>query len=145
MLRKLIALVAAAALLAPGLAHSAETEVNACFGPTLDMPYGKAHVYWANLVEKESGGKLRMNVFPSDQLGSGKDCIDQAWMGDPIIYSTDASFFADLGVPDNGQHYADCWSGVGVRMGADAGAGSAEIDGLDRRNSFQQVSFPHSG
>ncbi|MCD8352288.1 MAG: C4-dicarboxylate TRAP transporter substrate-binding protein [Planctomycetaceae bacterium] len=90
-----------------------ELEVNVGFGPTLDVPYGQAHVYWAKILDEQSNGAIKMNVFPSDQLGSGKDTIDQAWMGDPIIYSTDVAMFADLGVPDIGilqaPYLAETW------------------------------------
>ena len=70
------------------------------FGPTIDMPYGIAHEYWAKTISERSGGNMTMNVFPSDQLGSTKDTIDQCLTGDAVVTSTHVSYFADLGVKD---------------------------------------------
>jgi tripartite ATP-independent transporter DctP family solute receptor len=75
-------------------------EINAGFGPNIDVPYGQGHVYWEKILKEQSEGSMVLHLFPSDQLGSGKAQIDQIIMGSPNIYSTDASFFADLGVPD---------------------------------------------
>lgn len=103
MLRKFTVLALAMVVVCAAVrAGQVEMEVNVGFGPTIDVPYGQAHVYWAKILNEQSGGTIKMNVFPSDQLGSGKDTIDQAWMGDPVIYSTDVAMFADLGVPDIG-------------------------------------------
>lgn len=103
MLRKLAILALTLVVTcAAARAGQVEMEVNVGFGPTIDVPYGQAHVYWAKIINEQSDGTIKMNVFPSDQLGSGKDTIDQAWMGDPVVYSTDVAMFADLGVPDIG-------------------------------------------
>ncbi|MCC8115653.1 MAG: TRAP transporter substrate-binding protein DctP, partial [Planctomycetes bacterium] len=96
------ALLALCALNVPARAGQPVGEVNVGFGPTIDVPYGRGHVYWAKLVEEQSNGTIRLNLFPNDQLGSGKDQIEQAWMGDPVVHSTDTAMFADLGVPDIG-------------------------------------------
>lgn len=84
-------------------AKNAEGEVismDAGFGPTIDMPYGQAHEYWAKILEEQSNGTMKINVFPSDQLGSTKDTIDQVVSGQAVITSTDVAPFADLGVKD---------------------------------------------
>lgn len=70
------------------------------FGPTIDMPYGQAHEHWAKILEEQSNGTMKLNVFPSDQLGSTKDTIDQVISGQPVITSTDVAPFADIGVKD---------------------------------------------
>ena len=43
-------------------------------------------------------GTMKLYVFPSDQLGSTKDTIDQVVSGQAVITSTDVAPFADLGV-----------------------------------------------
>ncbi len=90
------------ALTMVGIRHAAAEEIvmDAGFGPTIDMPYGKAHVYWAKILEEQSKGTMKINVFPSDQLGSTKDTIDQVVTGQSVITSTDVAPFADLGVKD---------------------------------------------
>ncbi|MCD8140564.1 MAG: C4-dicarboxylate TRAP transporter substrate-binding protein [Planctomycetaceae bacterium] len=98
----LCAVLAMCALSVPARAGQPVVEVNVGFGPTLDVPYGQGHTYWAKLVEEQSNGTIKLNLFPNDQLGSGKDQIEQAWMGDPVVHSTDTAMFADLGVPDIG-------------------------------------------
>jgi tripartite ATP-independent transporter DctP family solute receptor len=75
-------------------------EINAGFGPNIDDPYGQGHVYWAKILNEQSGGTMIIHLFPNDQLGSGRAQIDQITMDSPNIFSTDPSFFADLGVPD---------------------------------------------
>lgn len=75
-------------------------EMDVGFGPTIDMPYGKAHEYWAKILDEQSNGTMKLYVFPSDQLGSTKDTIDQVVSGQAVITSTDVAPFADLGVKD---------------------------------------------
>ncbi|SIS69795.1 C4-dicarboxylate TRAP transporter substrate-binding protein [Paracoccus saliphilus] len=85
--------------LAPPVAAQ-DTTISVGFGPVMDTPYGKGHAEWKRLLEENSGGQMTLELFPSDQLGSGRQVIDQMLLGEPICYSTDASFFAELGVPD---------------------------------------------
>jgi tripartite ATP-independent transporter DctP family solute receptor len=81
-------------------AFAAEVEIALSVTPVLETPYGQGSVYWAKLLEEQSGGKMILNIFPSEQLGSTNAIMDQAIFGDPIITSTDANLLADLGVPD---------------------------------------------
>ena len=102
-MKKLLTMLAAVGFLgiAPGV-HGAPLEISVGFGPVIETPYGQGHVKWAELVEKESNGAVKLNLFPSDQLGNGKDMIDQMLLGDAVFYSTDATFYAELGVHDMG-------------------------------------------
>lgn len=61
---------------------------------------------WAELLEERSGGSMRMELFPSSQLGSKNDLIDQMHAGSPIITLADGAFYADQGVPDFGITFA---------------------------------------
>ena len=102
-MKKLLATLTAVGFLAvaPGV-HSAPLEISVGFGPVIETPYGQGHVKWAELVNEQSKGTMKLNLFPSDQLGNGKDMIDQMLLGDAVSFSTDATFYAELGVPDMG-------------------------------------------
>lgn len=85
---------------AAGEGADSALSIDVAFGPAIDTPYGQAHEHWKEILEEQSDGSMTLNVFPSDQLGSTKDAIDQCLTGDAVITSTDASYFADLGVKD---------------------------------------------
>lgn len=57
---------------------------------------------WARLLEEKSNGSMIMEVFPSSQLGSKNDIIDQMQAGSAVITLADGAFYADRGVPDFG-------------------------------------------
>lgn len=61
---------------------------------------------WAELLEEKSGGSMKMELFPSSQLGSKTDLIDQMHAGSPVITLADGAFYADQGVPDFGITFA---------------------------------------
>lgn len=73
---------------------------------------------WAQLVEEKSGGSMKIEIFPSSQLGSKNDLIDQMLAGSAVITLADGAFFADRGVPDFGIVFApylfdswdQCWN-----------------------------------
>ncbi len=78
-------------------------------GEPIDLGMNK----WAELLEERSGGSMIMEIFPSSQLGSKSDLIDQMHAGSPIITLADGAFYADQGVPDFGITFApylfDSW------------------------------------
>ncbi|MDD3347982.1 C4-dicarboxylate TRAP transporter substrate-binding protein [Oscillibacter sp.] len=55
---------------------------------------------WQRLVAEKSGGTMEIELFPSSQLGSKTDLIDQIIMGEPIITICDGSFLAEYGAPE---------------------------------------------
>lgn len=61
---------------------------------------------WAELLEERSNGTMRMELYPSSQLGSKSDLIDQMYAGAPVITLADGAFYADQGVPDFGITFA---------------------------------------
>lgn len=61
---------------------------------------------WARLLEEKSGGSMKMDLYPSSQLGSKNDIIDQMIAGDSVITLADGAFYADRGVPDLGIVFA---------------------------------------
>lgn len=57
---------------------------------------------WARLIEERSNGTMSVQLFPSSQLGSKTDLVDQMLMGEGIIHIGDAAFWADYGAPEIG-------------------------------------------
>ena len=57
---------------------------------------------WKRLAEEKSKGSLEVQVFPSSQLGSKDQIIDQMLAGMGVITLADGGFFADRGAPDMG-------------------------------------------
>lgn len=67
-------------------------------GEPIDLAVKK----WKELVEQKSNGSMKVELFPSSQLGSKNDLIDQMIAGSPVITLADGTFYADRGVPDFG-------------------------------------------
>lgn len=65
-------------------------------------PVQEAALYWAKILSERSNGKMKLEVFPSGQLGSKSDLIDQMLAGDAIVAIGNGPFYADRGVPDLG-------------------------------------------
>ena len=57
---------------------------------------------WKRIAEEMSKGTLEVQVFPSSQLGSKNEIIDQMLAGMGVITLADGGFFADRGAPDMG-------------------------------------------
>lgn len=57
---------------------------------------------WKRLLEEKSNGTIKVELFPSSQLGSKNDLIDQMLAGANVITLADGAFYADRGVPDFG-------------------------------------------
>ncbi len=55
---------------------------------------------WKELLETESGGEIQVELYPSSQLGSKTDIINQEIAGDSVITLANGAFYADLGVND---------------------------------------------
>jgi len=65
-------------------------------------PIDLACQHWKKLIEERSNGAISVELFPSSQLGSKNDLIDQMLAGDSLITLADGAFYADRGVPDMG-------------------------------------------
>ncbi|MEE0673287.1 MAG: C4-dicarboxylate TRAP transporter substrate-binding protein [Enterocloster sp.] len=57
---------------------------------------------WKELIEEKSGGNMTVELFPSSQLGSKDDLMDQMIAGEAVITTGSAGYFADRGAPDMG-------------------------------------------
>ncbi|MBT2699961.1 C4-dicarboxylate TRAP transporter substrate-binding protein [Bacillus sp. ISL-40] len=64
-------------------------------------PLDLAAQEWKRLAEEKSKGKIKVELYPSSQLGSKQDVIEQMKTGANIIHIADASFLMDY-VPDIG-------------------------------------------
>ncbi len=55
---------------------------------------------WKELLEERSDGAMKIELYPSSQLGGKNDLIDQMIAGDSVITLGDGGAFVDRGVPD---------------------------------------------
>ncbi len=93
------------------------------FENTADEPIGKAVQKWAELVEEQSGGSMKLELFPNSALGTKSQLIDQMVMGENIITIADGAFYAEYGVPDMGIMYGpfffESWDDVWTLLDSD--------------------------
>ena len=90
----LVAAVAATAIDAPSVIAQPKIQwrMSTTWTPALDMLQGSAQML-ASIVERTSGGRLRIEVFPGGQIMKGFECFDataqgtiQAFMGAPYYW-----------------------------------------------------------
>ncbi len=115
--RTVLALLLAAVFCLAGVAKAQEVVIQIGYenhpGEPLDLGCNE----WKRLVEEESGGAMTIELYPSSQLGSKNDIIDQMLAGDSVVTLADGAFYADRGVPDFSILFApylftswdDCW------------------------------------
>jgi len=99
---KTCALIALTSVAVTPAAIAQKITIPVGFAPAIDSPLGQGHVEWQRLLQERSGGQMTLELFPSDQLGSGKQGGDQMLMGEPVCHVSDPAFAAELGVPDMG-------------------------------------------
>ncbi|MGE6376976.1 C4-dicarboxylate TRAP transporter substrate-binding protein [Peribacillus muralis] len=75
--------------------------INIAHGNQPGEPIDKLTVKWKELVEERSDGAIEIRLFPSSQLGSEKDVLEQATMGSNVITMVGYDFLMDY-VPDTG-------------------------------------------
>ena len=97
---------------------------------------------WAKNVEERTGGNVKIEIFPSAQLGSDEDVIEQAIQGVNVAVLTDggrmSNYVKDIGII--GMPYiADNYDGV---LAITKTATFAKwVDELASENSIQVLSF----
>jgi tripartite ATP-independent transporter DctP family solute receptor len=84
-----------------GAALSAEYSIKIAYENNPGEPIDKAVNEWARLFAQKTGGKGELKLYPSSQLGSKKDVMEQMKLGSAVITIADGGFFADY-VPDFG-------------------------------------------
>jgi len=71
---------------------------------------------WKRLAEEKSKGSMEVQVFPSSQMGSKNEIIDQMLAGMGAITLADNGFFVDRGTPDlgitSGPYFFATWDEV---------------------------------
>nr|WP_319490002.1 C4-dicarboxylate TRAP transporter substrate-binding protein [uncultured Caproiciproducens sp.] len=80
-------------------------------------PIDEACQKWKSLIEQKSNGSIKVELFPSSQLGNKSDLIDQMIAGAAVCTIADGAFYAERGVPDFGIVFApylfdswdECW------------------------------------
>lgn len=75
--------------------------IKIAYGNQPGEPVDIAAREWARMARERSGGRVVLQLFPSNQLGTQKDVTEQAMMGGNVFQITDPSFLMDL-VPDMG-------------------------------------------
>jgi tripartite ATP-independent transporter DctP family solute receptor len=105
------AAAATAALAAPAIVRAQRTytlRFNHVLGPS--EPYHEGFLAWAKRVGERTNGALRIEVFPSAQLGKEEDIIEQLRQGAPLGQNTDAARMGNY-VPSlavvNGPYFVD--------------------------------------
>ncbi|WP_433959434.1 C4-dicarboxylate TRAP transporter substrate-binding protein [Cytobacillus horneckiae] len=75
--------------------------INVAHGNQPGEPIDKLAKKWKELVDERSDGEIELRLFPSSQLGSEKDVLEQATMGSNVITMVGYDFLMDY-VPDAG-------------------------------------------
>lgn len=83
--RTLLALSAAAIALAVAAPAAAQTNLKLAHFVIPQHPYSKLLQEWADLVDKKSGGKIKIAIFPNQQMGPGPRYADLARTGQADI------------------------------------------------------------
>lgn len=101
----------------------AVTTIQIGFENTTEEPIGQAVEKWAELLEEQSGGTMKLELFANSALGSKSELIDQMVMGENIITIADGAFYAEYGVPDMGIMYGpfffETWDDVWALVDSD--------------------------
>ncbi|EGU31427.1 DctP protein [Vibrio ichthyoenteri ATCC 700023] len=80
---------------------NAATEVMIAYGNQPGEPIDQAMHYWAEQVKEKSDGEIVFRLFPSSQLGSETEVMEQAKFGANIITISSYGYLMDT-VPDLG-------------------------------------------
>jgi tripartite ATP-independent transporter DctP family solute receptor len=100
--RRTILAASAATLAAPATVHGQGTiNIRMAHSLSTTEPAHLAALYFAKNVLERSNGRVRIEVFPGEQLGSGKDVNEMIRAGANVMNVTDFGYLADF-VPDAG-------------------------------------------
>jgi tripartite ATP-independent transporter DctP family solute receptor len=97
---KLISAVAGLALLAGG-ASAQEIKIRFAHSLSVSEPAHQAAEFFAKNVKERTKGRVQIDVFPGEQLGSGKDINEMIRQGANVMNITDPGYLSDF-VPDMG-------------------------------------------
>jgi tripartite ATP-independent transporter DctP family solute receptor len=98
--RQFTTLVAASALAAPTIAQET-IRIRLAHSLSTSEPAHLAAEFFAKNVAQRSNNRIQIQVFPSEQLGSGKDVNEMIRQGANVMNITDPGYLSDF-VPDIG-------------------------------------------
>ncbi|UCE99264.1 MAG: TRAP transporter substrate-binding protein [Planctomycetota bacterium] len=102
-------------------------------------PVHKAMVFMADRAQEKSAGRLRIDIYPSEQLGSERECIEQLQLGGLAMTKTSSSplesfvpMMKVLGLPYIFRDSEHCWKVLLGPIGKEllAAGGSVGLKGL---------------
>lgn len=105
-MKKFAAMLLAIMLITMATTASAAVTIMIGYENNPGEPIDLACNEWKRLVEEKSNGEMIVDIFPSSQLGSKDNIIDQAMAGDCVITLANGAFFQDRGVKDFGVVFA---------------------------------------
>ncbi|MGE0312238.1 MAG: C4-dicarboxylate TRAP transporter substrate-binding protein [Lautropia sp.] len=94
-------LLGAAVSVLPVLASAQTTTIRFAHSLSTTEPAHLAAEYFAKNVASRTGGKVKITVFPAEQLGPGKDVNEMIRQGANVMNITDPGYLSDF-VPDVG-------------------------------------------
>jgi len=107
MKKRILALVLAALLPLVAIAPAmAEVTIMIGYENNPGEPIDLACQKWQQLVQEKSNGEMVVELYPSSQLGTKDNLIDQAMAGDCVVTLANGAFFQDRGVKDFGVVFA---------------------------------------
>ncbi|WP_282603868.1 C4-dicarboxylate TRAP transporter substrate-binding protein [Paracoccus sp. PARArs4] len=95
------ALLGATAAIMLALPAMAETTIRIAYENNPGEPADLVMNRWAELVDEASDGEVKLDLYPSSQLGAKQDVIEQAMLGVNVITIADVGFLTDYD-PDLG-------------------------------------------
>ncbi|HVL57138.1 MAG TPA: C4-dicarboxylate TRAP transporter substrate-binding protein [Burkholderiaceae bacterium] len=96
-----VLLAAAIAAAGPGWAHAQDVRIRFAHSLSTSEPAHQAAEYFAKNVAERTKGRVQIQVFPGEQLGSGKDVNEMIRQGANVMNITDPGYLSDF-VPDIG-------------------------------------------
>ncbi len=98
---KALSLAASLVLLAAGTASAQDVKIRFAHSLSTTEPAHIAAENFAKRVAERTKGKVQLQVFPSEQLGSGKEVNEMIRQGANVMNITDPGYLSDF-VPDIG-------------------------------------------
>src|SRR5690625_5097579 len=83
------AILATSVVTVPLAASAAPVTIKVAYENHPGEPTDKVMNYWADLLEERSDGEIILELYPSSQLGSKGDVMDQAMMGMNVVTITE--------------------------------------------------------
>lgn len=93
--RYAVTMTSALVMALPFTVSAAPTTIKVAYENHPGEPTDLVMKHWAELLKERSNGEIALELYPSSQLGSKSDVMDQALMGMNVITISDVGFMAD--------------------------------------------------